>query len=691
MNISKIAIPNGISSNVVAFICYPVIFVIFILDVMTGDEISLHSLYVIPVILLTLHVDRKLLVNGSIFLSWILQTITFLSNDISLESVLLDSLIGCVTLLLTYFITKTARTYYINQAIISDNLELERAKLEATIDSSEVGFVLCNAKGGDITMNATALRLHEYASMEELGRTIEENENKWELRYLDGRIIPFDEWPLVRAIHGNFVRDFEFNYHNLKTDTYWTCGLTVSPVRNSAGEVTLIVQTLIDITKAKQHEAELSHVAHFDGLTGIPNRILLADRMQQAIAQTSRDQNMMAICYLDLDGFKPINDDLGHESGDNVLVEIARRIEQTIRGGDTVARLGGDEFVVLLLGLEQGGECVATLERLLGAIAQPIGVKDKFTAVSASIGVSIYPQDDEDPDTLLRHADQAMYVAKQNGKNRFHIYDPQMDRRARDQNEFVKSIRHALEQNQFELFYQPKVNLLTKKMVGAEALIRWRHPERGIIPPAEFLRTIENTDLDIAIGDWVIVTALTQIKLWQDAGLLIEVSINISGYHLESKNFIEKLSHKLGKHPEISEGMLQIEVLETVALNDVNVVQGIIESCRKIGVGFALDDFGTGYSSLSYLSNLPVDTLKIDQSFVRDMLEDKGGMAIVQGIIALAKAFNRQTVAEGVETDEHYQALLDMGCEIGQGYCIARPMTAEKLLDWNVNFRLGRN
>ena len=214
MNISKIAIPNGISSNVVAFICYPVIFVIFILDVMTGDEISLHSLYVIPVILLTLHVDRKLLVNGSIFLSWILQTITYLSNDISLESALLDSFIGCVTLLLTYFITKTARTYYINQMIISDNLELERAKLEATIDSSEVGFVLCNAQGGDITMNATALRLHEYASMEELGRTIEENENKWELRYLDGRIIPFDEWPLVRAIHGNFVRDFEFNYHN---------------------------------------------------------------------------------------------------------------------------------------------------------------------------------------------------------------------------------------------------------------------------------------------------------------------------------------------------------------------------------------------------------------------------------------------------------------------------------------------
>jgi EAL domain-containing protein (putative c-di-GMP-specific phosphodiesterase class I) len=237
------------------------------------------------------------------------------------------------------------------------------------------------------------------------------------------------------------------------------------------------------------------------------------------------------------------------------------------------------------------------------------------------------------------------------------------------------------------LFYQPKVNLRTKDLIGTEALIRWRHPERGILPPAEFLSIIENTELDKKIGEWVIATALAQMKYWRSTGLDIEVSINISGYHLESAGFVEKMKQNLAQYPDMAQGKLQIEVLETVALNDISVVQGIIESCRKVGVEFALDDFGTGYSSLSYLSNLQVATLKIDQSFVRDMLEDKGDMAIVQGIIALAKAFERHTVAEGIETESHFQALLDLGCEIGQGYGIARPMPADEIISWKSNYR----
>jgi diguanylate cyclase (GGDEF)-like protein len=449
--------------------------------------------------------------------------------------------------------------------------------------------------------------------------------------------------------------------------------------------------TNIDITEHVKHEDELIRVAHFDALTSIPNRILLADRMKQAIFQTSRENSLMAVCYLDLDGFKPINDLMGHEAGDKVLIEITRRIGVTIRGGDTVARLGGDEFVVLLLELAKAEECATTLERLLEAIAAPIVINDKTVTVTASIGVSIYPLDEEDPDTLLRHADQAMYIAKQSGKNRYHIYDVDLDKRARDQNDFLKSIRVALEENQFELHYQPKVNLSTQELVGAEALIRWRHPERGLLSPAEFLHYVDNTDLDIAIGEWVTATALAQINHWQNSGLEIEVSINISGYHLESRDFFSKLKDQLAHYPVLPPGKLQIEVLETVALNDVKVVQEIIESCRKIGVGFALDDFGTGYSSLSYLSALAVDTLKIDQSFIRDMLEDKGDMAIVQGIIALAKAFGRHTVAEGIENKAHFQVLLDNDCEIGQGYYIARPMTADKLVEWNTKFRLGGN
>jgi diguanylate cyclase (GGDEF)-like protein len=395
---------------------------------------------------------------------------------------------------------------------------------------------------------------------------------------------------------------------------------------------------------------------------------------------------MMAVCYLDLDGFKSINDSMGHAAGDQVLIEVTRRIENTIRGGDTVARLGGDEFVVLLLELDKGEECVTTLERLLEAIIQPFNVNNQLSVISASIGVSMYPLDDEDPDTLLRHADQAMYVAKQSGKNRFYIYDPALDRRARDQHEFLKSIRQGLEQGQFELYYQPKVNLRTKELVGAEALIRWRHPERGLLPPGDFLRQIENTDLDIEIGEWVTITALAQANYWRKNGLDIEISVNITGYHLESPGFAEKIKEMLARYPEMSPGKLQIEVLETVALSDITIVREVIEACRNLGVSFALDDFGTGYSSLSYLSNLPVDVLKIDQSFVRDMLEDKGDMAIIQGIIALARAFDRTTVAEGIETDNHYRILLDMGCELGQGYYIGKPMPAEELANWLENF-----
>jgi diguanylate cyclase (GGDEF)-like protein/PAS domain S-box-containing protein len=458
--------------------------------------------------------------------------------------------------------------------------------------------------------------------------------------------------------------------------------LSIAVICDDKGKVQRHVGVFSDISYLKAHESELNRVAHYDALTGIPNRVLLADRMKQAIAQTARDQNMMAVCYLDLDGFKPINDTLGHEAGDQVLIEIATRIAKTIRGGDTVARLGGDEFVVLLLGQEKGEECVSTIERLLAAIAHPIVVKNKSLTISASIGISIYPLDDEDSDILLRHADQAMYMAKQSGKNRFYIYDPALDQRARDQHEFLKSIRHGLEHGQFELHYQPKVNLRTKELVGAEALIRWRHPERGLLSPAEFLRHVENTDLDIEIGEWVTTMALAQMNHWRNTGLDIEVSINISGYHLESPRFLERLQQQLTHYPDMPMGRLQIEVLETVALNDIAIVRGIIEACGKIGVGFALDDFGTGYSSLSYLSGLPVDALKIDQSFVRDMLEDKGDKAIVQGIIALARAFDRQTVAEGIETEEHYQALLDMGCELGQGYHIARPMSADKFANW---------
>ena len=303
--------------------------------------------------------------------------------------------------------------------------------------------------------------------------------------------------------------------------------------------------------------------------------------------------------------------------------------------------------------------------------------------LGASIGVSIYPLDDEHADTLLRHADQAMYTAKQSGRNRFHIYDPALDHRARNQQEMLKRIRLGLWENQFELYYQPKVDLSTKKMVGAEALIRWNHPKLGLLTPARFLPAAQNSELDIELGEWVIATAMKQMALWRENGLDLEVSINISAYHLGSSGFAEKLQQQIARYPDMPAGRLQIEVLETSAFEDIAMVKLIIEHCAKLGVGFALDDFGTGYSSLSYLSTLPVNTLKIDRSFVRNLEANKGDHAIVAGIIALSRAFDLKTVAEGIETEVHYDTLLRMGCQIGQGYFIAFPMKAVALFDWS--------
>ena len=571
-----------------------------------------------------------------------------------------------------------------SQGTFLDITERKRAednlRITASVfDISQEAITITDAKNSIIDVNPAFTRITGYSREEVIGKNP---------RFLSsGR----QEKAFYAAMWQSLNKDRAWSgelWNRRKSGEIYPELISISVLCDEDDKVLRYVAVFSDISHIKNHENELRRVAHFDSLTGIPNRVLLADRIKHAISQTSRDHNMMAVCYLDLDGFKPINDTLGHKAGDEVLIEVAKRIGHTIRGGDTVARLGGDEFVILLLGLEMAEECVATLERLLEAIAQPITLGNKSNSISASIGVSIYPLDEEDPDTLLRHADQAMYIAKQSGKNRFYIYDSALDRRARDQHDFLKSIRHGLEHNQFELYYQPKVNLRTRELVGAEALIRWRHPERGLLSPAEFLSFIENTDLDIEIGEWVIATALAQVDQWVNTGMDIEVSINISGYHLESRDFTERLQQQVANYPDMPFGKFQIEVLETVALNDMAIVQGIIESCRKIGVGFALDDFGTGYSSLSYLSDLPVDTLKIDQSFVRDMLEDKGDMAIVQGIIDLARAFDRQTVAEGIETDDHYNVLLEMGCELGQGYGIAHPMPASELAIWQSNSRL---
>lgn len=457
--------------------------------------------------------------------------------------------------------------------------------------------------------------------------------------------------------------------------------LSVSAVKGDDGELVHYVGVFSDITRFKRYEAELSRMAHFDPLTALPNRRLLADRLTHAIARARRSGTLLAVCYLDLDGFKPVNDRFGHEAGDRMLLSVAYNLQEALRADDTVARLGGDEFVLLLNGIVARDECDIALERVLDVVANT-QLDDVPLAVSASIGVTLFPNDDSDADALLRHADQAMYLAKEAGRNRYHVFDPVHDKQLRAQREALDRLSQALEAREFCLYYQPKVNLLSGEVIGAEALIRWRHPERGLTAPGEFLPLMEGTDLEVQVGEWVIETALSQIEAWKAEGIRLSVSANVSPEHLRHPDFIANLGRALARHPDVEPGDFELEILESAAIGDIENASRILMAGAALGVRFALDDFGTGYSSLTYFRRLPIAVLKIDQTFVRDMLHDPDDLGIVDSVVRLADTFDRTTIAEGVETLEHGAMLLLLGCHLAQGYGIARPMPAEDIRAW---------
>lgn len=461
--------------------------------------------------------------------------------------------------------------------------------------------------------------------------------------------------------------------------------VTSVPIEDMGGSVTLFD----DITRQKDNERKLHHIAHFDALTGLPNRVLLADRLAQAMASARRTRSRLALAFLDLDGFKAVNDTFGHETGDRLLVRIARRMQSSLRETDTVARLGGDEFAVVLPDIGDQAAYTGLLDRLLQAMAQPEVIDGHPLQVSASIGVSVYPQrEDIDADQLLRQADQAMYEAKLAGKNRYRVFDVARDTDLRGHHEQVERLYRALEKSEFRLYYQPKVNMRSGAVIGAEALIRWQHPERGLLPPSAFLPLINRHVLEVEIGRWVLNSALAQMDRWRRDGIDLEVSINIAGEHLQHPDFVAELRAALAKWRSVPPRLLQLEVVESSALEDITEVSNVIEACAEMGVSVALDDFGTGYSSLTYLKRLPIRTLKLDQSFVRDMMHDPDDLAILDGVLNLARAFGLESIAEGVETSDHGRILLQLGCEAAQGYVIARPMPASGIQSWLKNWRV---
>ena len=467
-----------------------------------------------------------------------------------------------------------------------------------------------------------------------------------------------------------------------KSGAFYAEMLSVSVVRDKLGAVQNYVGLLSDVTASREHRAQLERIAHYDSLTGLPNRILLADRLRQALLHCQRRERALVVAYLDLDGFKAVNDVHGHDVGDQLLIEVAHRMQESLREGDTLSRLGGDEFVALLVDLEHPTECEEILKRLLVAASSACTTSAGDISVTASIGVTSYPQDGQDAEILLRHADQAMYVAKQSGKNRYHLFDVNQDTLIKVQREKLDEIKSALASRALVLFYQPKVHMKTGEVIGVEALIRWQHPARGLLLPSEFLPIVETNSIGIDIGDWVIRSAVQQVNQWRISGLQLQVSVNVGAQHLLQKDFPEKLARLMQEYSDLPSGCLELEILETSALEDLAHVAQTMQACRQIGIGFALDDFGTGYSSLTYLKQLRSDLIKIDQSFVRDMLVDSDDLAIVSGVIGLAKALDLRVIAEGVETMQHGVRLLSMGCQLAQGFGIAKPMPAGEVLAW---------
>ena len=465
--------------------------------------------------------------------------------------------------------------------------------------------------------------------------------------------------------------------------------LTISAVRDEQAAIKHYVALFSDITEQKErHLKQLEHLVNFDALTNLPNRTLMLDRLRKAMAQTSRQETSLLVVYIDVDGFKEINDEHGQISGDKLLLKLARRLVNSQREGDTVARVGGDEFILILSNLKDEQSVGLLLERLLRQFSGDLIINGNTLKLSASIGATRFPQQqDVSADELVRQADQAMFTAKQQGKNRYHLFDPEHDQSIRGRHESIDRISEAIDNDEFVLFYQPQVNMRSGRIIGFEALIRWQHPSKGLLSPAAFLPIIEDHPITQALDFWVLRRALTQMEQWAAFGQDFNVSVNLSGHTIQNEDTAASIRRLLSEHPAADPARLTIEILETSALEDINTVIEVMQECGELGIRFAVDDFGTGYSSLTYLKRLPATELKIDQSFVRGMLQDPADLEILNSVLNMAKAFRRLTVAEGVETLEHAELLLKLGCDVAQGYAIARPMAPEQVPAWVAHWK----
>jgi len=445
--------------------------------------------------------------------------------------------------------------------------------------------------------------------------------------------------------------------------------------RDEMGEVVDAYNQLL--AEIDQHSRDIHHLAYHDSLTGLPNRQLLEDRLGHAIAVAERHQRQIAVLFADIDNFKVVNDTLGHKQGDRLLRTVAERIAGVVHGTETVARWGGDEFVVVLETIASPGAAATVAENLIEAIGGPVALNNTLIRIGVSIGISLYPQDGRDVTALIKNADMALFEAKGRGRNNFHFFDQAMNSRALRRLDIAVALRHAIAQDQLELHYQPKIQTQDGTIVGVEALVRWRRPGEGLIPPNDFIPQAEESDLIVALGEWVMQRACRQIRSWRERGLgEIAVAVNLSARHFQRERDIQRLI-AIVEESAISPALIEIEVTETAVMHDPDLAIALLWRLRDYGFDIAIDDFGCGYSNLSYLRRLPISTLKIDRGFVSDIDQGRDGAEIVRAIIAMAHALGLGLVAEGVETEAQFRFLREAGCAVVQGFYFSRPLPVE--------------
>jgi diguanylate cyclase (GGDEF)-like protein/PAS domain S-box-containing protein len=555
-------------------------------------------------------------------------------------------------------------------AVAKEALFVEKERAQVTLNS--IGdAVACTDISGNITfLNLVAEKMTGWSGKDAAGRPVADV-----LEILDATSRKANSSSTGLALDENRTVHSPSNNILVRQD-----GLeipiedSVAPIHDREGQATGAVIVFRDVSAARAMALELAHSAEHDSLTGLPNRALLTDRVNQAIILASRYTKKVGVLFLDLDGFKHINDSLGHPAGDKLLQSVAKRLRDCVRASDTVSRQGGDEFVVLLSEMEHFEDAAVTARRLLRVIEDAHFINQQDLHVTTSIGISVYPDDGLDAETLIKNADTAMYQAKENERQSYQFFKSSMNERAVERQSIEEGLRRALERREFTLYYQPKVNLKTGKITGAEALLRWNPAGRGLVSPAKFIPIAEDCGLIIPIGKWVLREACTQARAWLDAGLAsIAVAVNISAKEFRHERFLEgvfEILNETGLDPKL----LELELTEGVLMKRVEATGSILATLRAKGVRVAVDDFGTGYSSLSYLRKFPIDALKIDQSFVRQITTSPGETSIVTAIISMGRSLGLLVVAEGVETREERAFLQAQECEEAQGYYFSRPL-----------------